>query len=52
MQTDKKILVISGFSGAGKDTIAKLINQNSGFNFVVSYSTRPMHTGESQGDPY
>lgn len=49
---DNKILVISGFSGAGKDTIAKLINQNSGFNFVVSYSTRPMRPGESQGDPY
>ena len=49
---DNKILVISGFSAAGKDTIAKLINQNSGFNFVVSYSTRPMRPGESQGDPY
>ena len=49
---DNKILVISGFSGAGKDTIAKLINQNSGFNFVVSHSTRTMRPGESQGDPY
>ncbi len=49
---DNKILVISGFSGAGKDTIAKLINQNSGFNFFVSHSTRPMRPGESQGDPY
>ncbi len=50
---DNKILVISGFSGAGKDTVAKLIiEQNSGFNFVVSHSTRPMRPGESQGDPY
>ena len=50
---DNKIIVISGFSGAGKDTVAKLIiEQNSGFNFVVSHSTRPMRPGESQGDPY
>ena len=49
---NNEIIVISGFSGAGKDTIAKLINQNSGFNFVVSHSTRPMRPGESQGDPY
>ena len=52
MQTDNKILVISGFSAAGKDTIAKLINQNTGHNFFVSHSTRPMRPGESQGDPY
>lgn len=49
---NNKILVISGFSGAGKDTIAKLINQNSDYNFVISHSTRPMRPGESQGDPY
>ena len=50
---DNKILVISGFSGAGKDTIAKLIiEQNSDYNFVISHSTRPMRPGESQGDPY
>ena len=53
MQMDNKILVISGFSGAGKDTIAKLIiEQNSDYNFVISRSTRPMRPGESQGDPY
>ena len=49
---NNKILVISGFSGAGKDTIAKLINQKNGLSFVVSHSTRPMRPGESQGDPY
>ena len=52
MQTDNKILVISGFSGAGKDTIAKLIKEQYGLSFVVSYSTRPMRPDESQGDPY
>ena len=50
---DNKILVISGFSGAGKDTIAKLIiEQNSDYNFVILHSTRQMRPGESQGDPY
>ena len=49
---DNKILVISGFSGAGKDTIAKLISQKNGLSFVVSHSTRPMRPGESQGDQY
>ena len=52
MQTDNKILVISGFSGAGKDTIAKLIKEQYGLSFVVSHSTRPMRPGESQGDQY
>ena len=50
---DNKIIVISGFSGAGKDTVAKLIiEQNSNYNFVISHSTRPMRPDESQGDPY
>lgn len=50
---DNKILVISGFSGAGKDTVAKLvIEQNSNYNFVTLHSTRPMRPGESKGDPY
>lgn len=46
------IIVISGFSGAGKDTIAKAIHELHGHNFVVSHSTRPMRQNESQGDPY
>lgn len=46
------IIVISGFSGAGKDTIAKSIHDLYGFNFVVSHSTRPIRPNESQGDPY
>lgn len=52
MQTDNKIIVISGFSGAGKDTIAKAIHELHGHEFVVLHSTRPMRPGESQGDPY
>ena len=50
--TNNKIIVISGFSGAGKDTIAKAIHELHGHNFVISHSTRPMRLNESQGDPY
>ena len=49
---DNKIIVISGFSGAGKDTIAKAIHELHGHEFVVLHSTRPMRPGESHGDPY
>ena len=52
MQTDNKIIVISGFAGAGKDTIAKAIHELHGHEFVILHSTRPMRPGESHGDPY
>ena len=52
MQIDNEIIVISGFSGAGKDTIAKDINKLFGHNFVISYSTRPMRQNEEEGNPY
>jgi len=48
---NNKIIVLAGFSGAGKDTLAKILQQ-VGFNFVVSHSTRPMRAEESEGNPY
>jgi len=45
------IITISGFSGVGKDVIAKRLSE-IGYEFVISHSTRPMRNGESQGDPY
>jgi len=48
---NNKIIVLAGFSGAGKDTLAKILQQ-VGFNFVISHSTRPMRAEESEGDPY
>jgi len=36
-----KIIAISGFSGAGKDTVAKDIAKLFDLNIVVSYTTRP-----------
>ena len=49
---NNKIIAIVGFSSAGKDTLAKYAHDNLGYNFVVSHSTRPMRSGESQGNPY
>jgi len=47
-----KILILSGFSGAGKDTIAEIIHKNYGMNFIISHTTRPMRDYESEGKPY
>ena len=49
-----KLIVISGPSGVGKDTIARrLIDSNpDGFYFVVTATTRPPRTGETHGVDY
>lgn len=51
MTSNNQIIVLAGFSGAGKDTLANILKQ-VGFNFVVSHSTRPMRAEESEGNPY
>lgn len=49
-----KLIVISGPSGVGKDTIARLlIDQNPDrFHFVVTATTRPPREGEVHGKDY
>jgi guanylate kinase len=47
-----KIVVICGFSSAGKDKISKYIADNYNYNFIVSHSSRPMRPNESEGNPY
>lgn len=49
-----RLIVISGPSGVGKDTIArKLIDTNpEGFYFVVTATTRPPRVGETHGVDY
>lgn len=49
--TTNEIIVIMGFQGVGKDTVAREI-EKQGYNFIVSTSTRPMRDGESQNNPY
>lgn len=48
---DNKIIILLGSSCSGKDTIAKLL-QEEGYNFVVSTTTRPIRIGESEREPY
>ena len=47
----KKVLCIIGSSGSGKTTIERLLEQTFPLHFkrLVSYTTRPMREGETQG---
>ena len=47
------MLVLSSPSGAGKSTISRaLLEKNSGLSMSVSATTRPMRTGETEGEDY
>jgi len=47
------IIVISGPSGVGKDTIAQMMLDNSdAYRFVVTATTRPARSGEVHGKDY
>jgi guanylate kinase len=47
------LIVISGPSGVGKDTIARMVMENrNSFYFVVTATTRPPRTGEIHGKDY
>ena len=48
-----KIFIITGTSGAGKDSvIEKIKDKNLEFEWVKTTVSRPMREGESQGNPY
>lgn len=47
-----KIIAICGFSGSGKDTIAKYISEHYDYEMVISTTSRPMREGEQEGNPY
>lgn len=47
----KDIIVVIGSSNAGKDSLARAV-EKWGYNFIVSVTSRPMRTGESQNNPY
>ena len=47
------LVFISGFGGAGKDTIAnKILKRNSDFEKLVTYTTREPRKGEVDGVDY
>lgn len=54
-QTDKKkgfLIVVSGFSGAGKGTVVKRMVQDYGYSLSVSATTRQPREGEVDGRDY
>lgn len=44
-----KLIVIVGMTSSGKDTICKYIKEQYGINMVVSHTTRPMRSYETNG---
>lgn len=45
----RRMLLIAGESGAGKDTLARILKEKYGLIPVCSYATRPMRPGETDG---
>jgi guanylate kinase len=46
------IIVLAGFSGAGKDALTKYISENYNYSMVISHTSRPMRPNESECNPY
>lgn len=49
-----KVFIVMGKSATGKDTIFKALKENSQLNLksVVTYTTRPIREGETDGEEY
>ena len=44
-----KLITITGPSGAGKDTVARMLSEMGGYQVLCSYTTRPKREGEFDG---
>lgn len=44
-----KLITITGPSGAGKDTVARMLSEMGGYKVLCSYTTRPKRDGEIDG---
>ena len=47
-----RLFIISGPSGSGKDTVLQKLFQKKNINFSISTITRPMRSGEVEGEKY
>ena len=47
-----KLITITGPSGAGKDTVAKMMSNMTDWPIVCSYTTRPRRFGEIAGEDH
>lgn len=47
-----ELITITGSSGSGKDTVARMLAAITGFDVICSYTTRPMREGEEDGREY
>lgn len=45
----KRLITITGPSGAGKDTVARMMSEMTDWPVLCSYTTRPMRDGEEDG---
>ena len=45
----KRLITITGPSGAGKDTVARMMSEMTDWPVLCSYTTRPMREGEEDG---
>lgn len=43
------LITITGPSGAGKDTVARMLSDMTDWPVICSYTTRPMREGEQEG---
>jgi guanylate kinase len=46
------LIILVGESCAGKDSIASILKERLGLNFIVSTTSRPIRPNESEGNPY
>lgn len=49
LYSDMKLITITGPSGSGKDTVARMLSEMSGWPVLCSYTTRPKRDGEEDG---
>jgi guanylate kinase len=49
---NNEIVVLTGLSASGKDTLCQLLKEKYGYWFVISHTTRPMRPCESECNPY